>query len=315
MDLPRYGEVKRKLRETVRDASPLHKYATKPGENFFEFRAGGTRLVCHTIGLGDVMMIRQLGRAFVEYLRRHGDPELGDVVLTSGGYAPKLHQETGDVNLYWWYSFGPMDDQPERFFAEHVEPNLDVPPDVVLCASPRFQEEARRHGYDTLHFPIGTYGYEPLNLERSGLGYAGSRWHKSGEKIREMLEPFRNQPDFEWVSAFTLPEQLNLWYNTRLATFGVTKEAQRRWGTVNSRVFEALASGTPLVLRQHPTVENVLGFDYPYQVASQAGVIDTVEEIRATPEATLTEFETFSRSVRDDHSYVTRLETLFDYLD
>jgi glycosyltransferase involved in cell wall biosynthesis len=315
MDLPRYGEVKQKLRETVRDASPLHKYATKPGENHFEFRAGRTRLVCHTIGLGDVMMIRQLGRAFVEYLRRHGDPELGDVVLTSGGYAPKLHQEAGDVHLYWWYSFGPMDDHPEQFFEEHVEPNLDAPPDVVLCASRRFQKEARQRGYDTLYFPIGTYGYEPLDLEREGLGYAGSRWHKSGEKIREMLGPFRDDPEFEWVSEFTLPEQLNLWYNTRLVTFGVTKGAQREWGTVNSRVFETLASGTPLILREHPTVEDILGFDYPYQVSSRAETLDAVDEILSDPEATLAEFSEFSSLVREDHSYVTRLETLFDYLD
>lgn len=315
MDLPRYGEVRQKIRETMRDASPFHKYATKPGENYFEFRAGRTTLHCHTIGLGDVMMVRQLGRAFVEYLRRYGDPELGDVVLTSGGYAPKLDQEEGDVNLYWWYSFGPMDDRPEQFFAEHVEAHLDVRPDVVLCPSARFESAAERHGYETLRFPIGTYGYEPLDLERDGLGYAGSRWHKSGEKIREMLGPFRERPDFEWVSEFTLPEQLNLWYNTRLATFGVTKESQRQWGTVNSRVFEALASGTPLILRDHPTVEDVLGFEYPYQVSSREETVETVEKIRSRPAETMEEFAEFSRSVRDEHSYVTRLETLFAYLD
>lgn len=315
MELERVNSLGVQVFENLRSVSPFGKYATDPGENYFEFRAPETRLICHTIGLGDVMMVKQLGRAFVTYLGEYGDPELGDIVLTSGGYAPNLHQVDGDVNLYWWYSFGPLDDRPGQFLTDQVESNIDHPPDVVLCASDRFRREAEQCGYDTLHFPIGTYGYEPLELNREGMGYAGSKWHKSGEKIKEILGPFRDRADFDWVSKFRLPDELNLWYNTRLVTFGVTRGSQREWGTVNSRVFETLASGTPLVLRDHPTVEDILGFDYPYQVDSRTEAIDLVDTITSDPDDALADFSEFSQKVRNRHDYVTRLKTLFDYLD
>ena len=314
MDLPPPGQVLDRASEAFYDASPLHKYRRKPGENFFEYRGGDTALTFHVVGLGDTMMVYQMGRAFVEYVKTHGDPDLGDVVVTTGGYAPKLTQRRGDHNLYWWYSFGPHDDSPRRFHDEFLAPNLSVRPDTVLCGSKRIRELAEDHGYDTLYFPIAQYGYEPLGFERRGMGYAGSRWHKSGEKVRTMLGPFRERDDFEWVSEFTTPDQMNLWYNTRRVTFGITKEGQRQWGVVNSRVFETLASGTPLVMGEHPTVEDVLGFEYPYQVSTRQDAVDTVAELLENPEETAAEFEEYADRLREEHSYVARLEKLFTHL-
>lgn len=314
MQIPPLGQIKEKVTTAFRDVSPLHKYARKPGENYFQYPANGTRLVFHTIGLGDIMMIRQFGRAFQAYLAEQGDPELGDIVITSGGYAPKLDQERGDFNAYWWYSHGPMDDSPGRFVEDHLRPNLDPEPDVILCGSKRIEREAQKHGFETLYFPIAQYGFEPLELKRCGLGYAGSRWHKSTKKLQQLLGPFRGRSDFEWVSDFTLPEQLNLWYNTREATFGVTKEGQRQWGVVNSRVFETLASGTPLILRDHPTVNDVLGFEYPYQVSSTEEAKELVDQFSANPRHTAQEFRSYSRNIRSEHSYANRVETLVNHV-
>jgi hypothetical protein len=280
-----------------------------------ECRAPETTLHYHAYGLGDVMMARQVAAAFGAYLREYGDPEVGTVSLSAGGFMPLSRIEAGDTTVFWWYSFGPMDDSPECFLDEVLEPCADVEFDLLLCGSERIQKEARQAGYDTLYFPIGTYGYEPLGVERSGMGYAGSKNHKDDEKVAMLMGPYADREDFEWVDHFTTLHELNLWYNTRLITFGLTKEGQRRWGVVNSRVFESLASGTPLIVPEHPTIDDVLGFEYPYQVSSAEETAELIDDIRSEPEATLEAFRDYSERIHEDHGYVTRLRTLFEALD
>lgn len=284
-----------------------------PGENVFTFRAPETTLQFHGQGTGDLMIIRQVGRAFTEYLREHGDPGLGRIVVACGGFRAAFRPDPGDVNLYWWWSFGQLDDEPERYLEQYLE-EVSVKPDVILCLSERCQREARQLGYDTLFLPLGTQAFQPLGLSRSGFGYAGSKRHKQDEQARIVLGPYRERPDFEWVSDFVTPAQLNAWYNTRLVTFGMTRDGQRRWGMVNNRVFETLASGTPLVLEAHPNVENVLGFEYPYQTSSRQETVDTVEEIRSNPAETVAMFDDYADRVRENHSYTRRVETMLSYL-
>jgi hypothetical protein len=255
-----------------------------------------------------------MGAAFSEYLSQNPDPDLGEITIINGGYAPKCDIEEGDINIYWWYSFGPHDKNPCKFHDQYFDPNIDTEIDIVLCGSDKIQKEAKKLGYDTLYFPIGTYGFRDLDLDRRGLGYAGSKNHKSKQKVNEFLSPFISKPDFEWVSHFTVPEELNLWYNTRLLTFGLTKEGQRQWGVVNSRVFEALGSATPFIIPDHPTLNDVLGFEYPYQVSDQAEAERLVEEMTSNPEKTLKEFKKYSKKIHQNHNYTVRLETLFDYL-
>jgi hypothetical protein len=185
-------------------------------------------------------------------------------------------------------------------------------PDVILCLSEQCQNEAQRLGYDTLYLPLATEAFSPLGLERSGLGYAGSERHKADQKVDELLGSVWN--NLEWVSGLQFPSQLNLWYNTKLATFGLHKEGQRSWGMVNNRVFETLASGTPLILESHPTVENVLGFDYPYQSSSREETARMVEEIRSYPEPVIEDFAEYAEIILREHRYRHRVETLFDYL-
>lgn len=259
------------------------------------------------------MIIRQFGEGFAEHLAQYGDPGLGNVVVSCGGYKAAYEPEQGDVNCFWWWSFGPYDDSPDEFLEFYLE-EVSVEPDVILCLSERCEREAQQLGFDTVNLPLGTQSFRPLNCERAGLGYAGSERHKKTEQEKVVLGPYGNEDDFEWVSSFVTPTQLNLWYNTKLATFGLTKQGQREWGMVNNRVFETLASGTPLILESHPNVENVLGFEYPYQTSTRQETVDLVEHIRESPEETLAEYSTYSRKVKAEHSYTNRVKTLTNAL-
>lgn len=299
----------RRLRQEYR-----HRFFGTSTHTTIRATAPETELRYHVRGLGDLMMARQVVAAFSEYLRRFGDPELGTITLVAGGRMPFKPFDAGDHTLYWWYSFGPMDDSPGRFLPDFFRPNIAVEPDLMLCGSGRIQREARQAGYETLYFPIGTYGYEPLGLARRGLGYAGSKHHKNDEKVRKLMGPYLNRNEFEWVDDLTTIAELNLWYNTKLITFGLTKEGQRQWGVVNSRVFETLATGTPLLLLEHPTLDDVLGFDYPYQVSRTDDAAKMVQSIDEDTEDALSKFAVYSDRVLEAHSYVHRLDDLFEAL-
>jgi len=281
----------------------------EPGENRFEFPSADTTLEFYGEGLGDKMIIRQFGQAFEEYVRRHTDPELGDVVIAFGAMDPAFTPLEGDLNLYWWTSFGRRDDRPETYL-DHYLDEVTVEPDIIVCLSDRQEREARQAGYDTFQLQFAQYGFEPLDTPRSGLGYAGSIWHKRDETVKMLLGPFRERADFENVTTLSMPSQLNLWYNSKLATFGLFKQGQRDWGIVNNRVYETLASGTPLITEPHPDLEDVLGIEYPFQASSQSDAVDLVDQIQDDPQSALTQFREFSKHVRENHTYVHRIRTL-----
>ena len=284
-----------------------------PGNNFFRFVGPNTSIKFHGQGLGDLMIIRQFGRGFENYLSENSDPGLGDLVISCGGYKSAFEPDEGDINLFWWWSFGPKDNEPSAFLDYYLE-EVSIEPDIILCPSNRCLKEAEQRGFETVFLPLGTQSFRPLGNERSGKGYAGSTNHKQSEKEQKVLGPFADDSDFEWVSDFVTPTQLNLWYNTQLITFGLTKEGQRKWGMVNNRVFETLASGTPLVMEEHPTVDDILGFEYPYQTGSREETIDLVKTIVSNPEQTINEFAAYAEKVRNKHSYTQRVKTLFDEL-
>lgn len=291
-----------------------YKYERERGENHFTYNAANTSFVLQGRGLGDLMIIRQFGRAIQDWLCDNPDPELGKVVITTGAFAPAYNPDDGDLHLYWWWSFGPYDETPGEYLRQYASAT-SVHPDVVLCPSERTEKEARQMGFETMRVPLGTYAFEPVGGERSGLGYAGSVGHKRSDKEEMVLGPFADSSAFEQVSHFRFPEELNLWYNTKLVTFGLHKEGQRRWGMVNNRVFETLASGTPFIMESHPSVEDVLGFEYPYQTSSRAETVELVEEIIENSETVLDEFQEFSEKVRRDHGYRNRVERIIDGLE
>lgn len=299
--------------EKIRRRIPLE-YAPRESGFDYRFSTNDTQLCFHTAGLGDEMMVRQLGGAFTDYLADNPDPELGSVTIINGGYAPESELTESRTNVYWWYSFGPYDDDPSRYHDEYLDPHVDFDLDLILCGSRQIQEEAEQLGYETLYFPIGTHGFRNLGLRREGFGYAGSKHHKDSSKVEQIMGEYVDREDFEWVDDLTDPRELNLWYNRQFVTFGLTKEGQRQWGVVNSRVFEALGSATPFIIRDHPTLEDTLGFEYPYQAESQADVREIVDRFVENRESVLEEFAEFSERIHRNHNYTVRLETLFDHL-
>jgi len=241
------------------------------------------------------------------------DPELGKVVITTGGGPPAYNPDNGDINLHWWWSFGLYDDSPEMFLDNYID-KCSTQPDIMLCPSKKTEKEAQQAGFNTLRFPLGTYSFRPNSAERSGLGYAGNLSHKRPKKEERIVGPFIDEDEFEWVDYFAFPEELNLWYNTKLVTFGMHKEGQRTWGMVNNRVFETLASGTPFILESHPSVNKILGFDYPYQTNSREETIKMVKKVKNNRREVRKEFEEYSKIVRQKHDYKRRVDTLFDEL-
>lgn len=301
------------LRFRFGELSPWHGHDNIPGENVFEFVAPETEVRIHGSGLGDLMIIRQFGNAFNRYVQRYGDPELGSVVVATGGWGPALHPTEGDVNLYWWWSVGSHENEPAQYLEDYHR-EVAVRPDVVLCLSEKCQREAEQLGYDTLYLPLGTRAFEPLNVRRSGIGYAGSKGHKETQSEQVIVSPVKHRDDFQWVSNYVMPSQLNLWYNTKEVTLGMTKGGQKWWGMVNNRVFETLASATPLVLGKHPNVEDVLGFEYPYQAESASDTVTHIKNLTANRDEIREEFRRVSREVRENHSYDERVNTVVSAL-
>ncbi len=287
--------------------------AKKLGESIFPFSAPDTTIQVHAYGLGDLMIVRQFGRAVQRYYAECGDPELGDVVLACGSGTVAENPDRGDINLWWWWSFGDFDGCPEQYLNHYIN-ETKVEPDAILCPSQRCVKETEQAGYNALYFPLGTQAFEPLGFDRSGMGYAGSKNHKRSEKRDKVLGPYRGSETFEWVSHFVYPEQLNQWYNQKMVTFGLHKEGQRQYGMVNNRVFETLASGTPFVLESHPTVNDVLGFEFPYQTSSVEETRSLVDQIRNNPEETVAEFQDYAELVRENHSYDARVSELIEFL-
>lgn len=283
-----------------------------PGEHYWQYTAPETSITIHGSGLGDRMIIRQVGRAIQDYYRQHGDPELGDIVIAAGAMPPAYEPLDGDLNLLWWWSFGEYDEHPEEFLEHYVE-TTSVRPDIILCLSEKTEREAQQAGFETIRLPLGTYAFEPLDFNRRGIGYAGTLGHKKSDKEKMMLGPFDDSPKFEAVSHFRYPEELNCWYNTKILTLGMHKEGQKSWGMVNNRVFETLASGTPLVLNNHPNLSDVLGFNYPYQVESQDELVEMVQEMRQMSKEDLSEeFEQYAQKVDEKHNYRKRINKLIE---
>lgn len=285
----------------------------RDGHNRFLLDHPHTPIQIHGLGLGDRMIIWQIAKAFERLAGDGSVPEIGKVVMAVGGMEPAYRPEQGDVNLYWWWSFGAHDDEPELYLKGYLD-RVTVEPDLVLCLSEACQKEAEQLGCETLYLPLASQAYRPLGLERSGCGYAGTPGHKGTEKADTILREALDRHDFEWVSGLVTPSQLNLWYNNLAFTLGMTREGQRSWGMVNNRVFEVLASGTPFILEEHPTVEDVLGFQYPYQAKNRREVAAHIQRFTTKPKETLDEFREFSKRVREEHTYTKRLTQLFDAL-
>lgn len=290
----------RRLQQRQRDWSTVHRET-----------AGTTTLsVLTTVGMGDVMVAKQLCQEFARHCQTHGDPKLGHIVLTGGAWPLEFKLLQGDHNVYWWWSMNGQDDWLDRYLHQ-----ASIKPDVIACLSSWCCRSAEAAGIKALYLPLAVgEHFKPLDLARKGIGYGGSKGHKDVEQVAIVIGPFTNDADFEWASGFTTPQQINEFYNRKSIVLGMTEKYQEKAGMVNNRVFEVLASGTPFILHRHRALEEVLEQPYPYQCDTPERSRALANEILADYPKHLAVFDQYRRTVDAKHRYRHRLKTLINFL-
>lgn len=274
------------------------------------FKFGKTTVQFYVMGLGDVMIAREFGHDFLKFCTEHGDPLWGNVVICGGNTAAYIQTPRRDLNLLWWWSMGRRDD-----WLEHYLEHADTPLDFVLCPSKATLAKAQSLGLKTIYLPLAAgMMFQPFEQVRSGIGYAGNRKHKDQVQERAIIDGASSRYDIDWVDNIKSSYELNAWYNTKKIALGMTESVQARWGMVNNRVFEALASGTPFILYKHCSIEEILGLDYPYQSASPEQTLYWVDTILENYPQSLSKFEDLSAYVRANHSYINRILSLQEHL-
>lgn len=263
-----------------------------------------------TVGIGDVMVARQVCQEFVRHCRTYGDPRLGNIVVAAGAWPMEFELPRGDHNVYWWWSMNGRDNWLERYLGR-----INVRPDVVACPSAWCLEQVRAAGLSALYLPLAAGpDFRPLGLDRAGIGYAGSRGHKDAEQVAALPGAFAGDAAFEWGSGFSTAAQINEFYNRKCIVLGMTERYQERAGMVNNRVFEVLASGTPFLIHRHRAIEELLGQSFPYQSENAGETRALAEDILADFPRHLERFEQYRRIVDAQHRYEHRVKGLFDYL-
>lgn len=260
-------------------------------------------------GLGDQAVISQIGDAFLDLCKEGKDPELGRVMFSFGNGPTSNLVYEGDINIRWTIGVTGYTD----WFNEY-ERNKKIKPDLYLCASQKILDKINEEGLKGILFYQGVgKTFKQLNNERKGLGYAGLDT-KPPEMKNIMLGPALER-GLEWVSKnpskgfMSLPE-LNEWYNSKQIVFGMDWPGNEIYGVVTNRVFETIASGTPFIQYRLKTLNNTLGFNYPYQSSSYEETEELIEKILGDYDSVSEEFGMYSWMVRSNHSYTSRLEEL-----
>lgn len=274
-------------------------------------RFGRTRLSIYTnVGLGDVMITRQLCEEFRRYCELRGDPRAGHIVVSAGAWPLEFSIERGDHNVYWWWSMNGRDNWLDQYLAA-----ADPKPDVVACLSSWCCQYATHLGARTLYLPlaVGAHFRDP-GLSRSGIGFAGSKGHKDSQQVADIVGPFLDDPEFTWASGLSTPRQLCEFYAGKKIVLGMTEKFQERAGMVNNRVFEVLATGTPFILHRHRSVEEVLGVAFPYQSSSAEETKALAHEILGNYPKHAAVFAEYRRTVEEKHLYQHRFDALMNFL-
>ena len=283
----------------------------KDWSRVIHLRFARTRLSFYTsIGLGDQMVARQFCKTFQAYCEKYGDPGIGYVVKCAGAWTTDFRIKKGDLNLYWWWSMNGRED-----WLDHYLNNINIKPDGILCLSNQCMEEADKHCSKVLFLPLGVgENFYPLSIARDGTGFAGSKGHKDPEQEDIVLGPFIDSNTLEWVDNIDTDIALNQFYNRKKIILGMTENIQEKWGMVNNRVFEVLASGTPFIMHNHHTINDILGFEFPYQSGSRTETEALAREIHANYTESLDKFRDYSRIVMAKHSYTKRIEQLIRFI-
>jgi hypothetical protein len=289
-----------RLRRVQRDWSTVHRA-----------KARKTTLSIFTnVGRGDMMIAKQCCETFVRYCETVGDPALGNIVITAGAWPLHFRMEKGDHNVYWWWSMNGQEDWLDLYLN-----NVEIKPDVVACLSFSCMKGAQALGCRTIHLPLAAgERFRPSCTLRNGIGYGGSKKHKDERQVEAITGPFKDDVNFEWVDNLKTPEDLNAFYNRKQIILGMTEAYQEKIGMVNNRVFEVLATGTPFILYRHRTLNETLGFEYPYQSDSYETTKRLADSILVNYSECLERFQQYSREIQTKHTYWHRLGELITFL-
>ena len=286
-----------------------------PSDHYYTKYVGDhTQLWIFGEGLGERAMITQLGECFLSLCDSGEDPHLGRVMMCLGEGQAVKEAYRGDYNLNWVWDITPEDVVPP-LREHHVRPSLILSHSRQLCRS---LEEL---GYQamTANCGINPRTFKPLNLPRSGLGYAGID-NKSVEQQRIVLQPAIDHGDFEWINKSQLnvkyPDlpDYNRWLNTKRITFGMISENRQGEGFISSRVFECLGSGTPLISYAMVGFKELVGFELPYQTRSPEETKTHIEYILNHYDAAQKQVAKLSERVREEQSYDVKLRAIFNRL-
>ena len=283
-----------------------------------EHRAGGPGLeviIRTNSGLGDVMIARQLKRAFDDALRGgRRVPGVRRMVITGGMWGTMFRLPEADLQVYWWWSMGRSPQWLDEYLSE-----VSHRPDLILSLSRSCSEELEQRALPHLFLPLATgSAFTPpdAGAQRSGVGYAGSRGHKDAEQEAIVVRPFMDRPDFYWVDNLKTPEELAGFYRQRELVLGMTERLQESRGMLNNRVFEVLATDTPFILSRHRYISEFFGLDYPYQTASAQETLALQERITQQAPGEARELARhLGDLVRREHTWSRRIAALLDHLE
>lgn len=267
-----------------------------------------TKLTMHylTNGLGDTQAAEQFTDAFNRYVAK-SDPGWGHVVIAAGIHGGSWQPVKGDINFYWWWSGSDREDWFEYYFSK-----VETKPDVILCTSRKMYDYVRGKKLKAIYLPIGTGpDFYPLDLPRSGTGYCGAAPpHKPQYQEDAVIEPARDY-GFEWkVIVNGGRPELNRWYNSLACGLGMTAEVTMGWGIVPSRTYEVLATATPYITYRHWSMNNEIGFNYPWQSGSAGETTAMLKELIDNYAAHKDEFRLYAEVMRLCHSWDRRVEQL-----
>lgn len=285
------------------------------------YMAEDTDLYLFVSGLGDQAVCEQLGSSFLKHIDTYGDPELGRIIISVGSGASAFIPYRGDFNLHWVIGFSTTVNWLPIYMSKVL-----VPPQLFLTPSKIIGEQVNDANLESLYFPMGCGDvFHPLNNTRVGLGFTGLDT-KPPIQRDSILGPVLDRDDFEWrgrdlsqknwnplASEWVHLDELNVWYNSKEAVFGMFFEESLELGLVTGRIFETIGSGTPIICYENPAIKDVLG-PYRYQSSSREDTLRHVDEILKNPQFVRAYMNELVKHIHNIHSYDRRIATLLNYL-
>lgn len=280
---------------------------------YMRFIGEGSEMWFFGSGLGEGTLAQQLGDSFLSLVDEGKDPHLGRV-MWSLGYSPaSMRPFKGDLNLVWSYGVSP------EGLSEALEGFVNVRPDVILSPHKELREKAVELGMRShhIHAGVGRF-FKPLNIERTGVGFAGLD-NKGEDQKYVVLQPAIDRGLLDWRSRnkedlWMTVEQLNNFYNSLMVTFGMVDKTRQHIDYMPSRIFETLASDTPIITQKLHDFRKAMGFDYPYQTTSYEETEEMMDYIIDNQEEVLKEISKYGAYVRKNHNYKKKLSELFEEL-